>query len=65
MIVQLSSYGDELSGSIYGYDRGNFIWLIVAVLGAALFLVGGKLWTEILCWHLFLPLSALFTYTFR
>ena len=42
VIVQLSSYGDELSGSIYGYDRGNFIWLIVAVLGAALFLVGGK-----------------------
>ena len=41
-IVQLSSYGDELSGRIYGYDRGNFIWLIVAVLGAALFLVGGK-----------------------
>ena len=42
VIVQLSSYGDELSGSIYGYDRGNFIWLIVAVLGAVLFLVGGK-----------------------
>lgn len=35
VIVQLSSYGDELSGSIYGYDRGNFIWIIVVILGIA------------------------------
>ena len=42
VIVQLSSYEDQLSGSIYGYDRGNFIWIIVGILGLALFLVGGK-----------------------
>ena len=42
VIVQLSSYNDELSGSIYGYDRGNIIWGIVAVLAIGLFAVGGK-----------------------
>ncbi|WP_455950908.1 YibE/F family protein [Eubacterium sp.] len=42
VIVQLSSYNDELSGSIYGYDRGNIIWGIVALLAIALFAVGGK-----------------------
>ena len=42
VIVQLSSFGEELSGSIYGFDRGAFIWIIIAILGVALFLVGGK-----------------------
>ena len=32
----------DSSGSIYGFDRGAFIWIIIAILGVALFLVGGK-----------------------
>ena len=42
VILQLSSYKDQLSASIYGYDREMFIWLIVGSLALTLFIIGGK-----------------------
>jgi uncharacterized membrane protein len=42
VIVRISEYDGNISGSVYGYDRGMVLYILIGLFLICIWLVGGK-----------------------
>lgn len=42
IIVRISEYDSNISGSVYGYDRGMVLYILIGLFLICMWLVGGK-----------------------